>query len=86
MFHDHTPRVKARKLLDIIKPRAALFDVPRFQRIVLGENSLARRAPLSSESDRCVPGVDLRIKRQLIRTRAILSRASVGSEIACTSL
>ena len=70
VYHNHTPHATARNRLDIIQPRAALLDVQAFQRIVLRENRLAQSTPLRLDGDRCVPRVELQIKRQLIRTRA----------------
>ena len=62
---------------DIVKPHVALFCVPRFQWVVLRQDCLAHRASFKSKSDRCVPSVELQVKRQLVCTRSVRSRSNI---------
>ena len=62
---------------DIIEQHVALFCGPRLKWIVR-EDCLVHRAPLRSKTDRCVPKVELQVKRQLVCNRTVRSRSNVN--------
>ena len=71
MNNDHTSHWSRIKRFDIIESHVTLGRVPGFVWVVLREDCLAHRTPVGLESDRCVPRVELQIKRQLVCTRAV---------------
>ena len=77
MNNDHTAHWSTTERFHIVKPHVALLRVPGFERVILSEDCLAHRAPFRSKSGRCVPRVELHVKRQLVCTRTIRSRSNV---------
>ena len=71
MNNDHAAYRSRIERFDIVKPHVALTCVPGFKWIVLREDCLAHRTPVGPENDRCVPRVELQVKRQLVCTRAV---------------
>ena len=63
MNNDHAAYRSRIECFDIVKPHVALTCVPPFKWIVLREDCLAHRTPFGPESDRCVPRVELQVKR-----------------------
>ena len=68
MNSNHTPHRPSIDRVDIVKPQVALTCVSGFEWVVLREDCLAHRTPFRPESDRCVPRVELQVKRQLVST------------------
>ena len=77
MNNDHTAHWSMIGRCDIDEPHVALLCEPRFEWVILREDSLAHQAPFRSKSYRSVPRIELQVKRQLVRTRTVRSNSNV---------
>ena len=82
MDNNHATHRSRIKPFDIVKPDVALTCTPGFEWIIMCEDCLAHCAPLWSKRDRCVPGVELQTKGQLVCTPTVRTRSDVRPQIS----
>ena len=86
MDNDHTAHWSMIERFDIVKPHVALLCVPGFEWVILREDCLTHRTPFKSKCGRCVPRVELQVKRQLVCTRTVRPRSTVHPKISSLAL